>query len=115
MITNKATCDLKLQTYEGIISKIIRLDDNNKIRFKTLPLTSDFNSKFPWMRIMRKRSQENMDQNISISSHEKFEFQIEPFCTKGIDNGKTGEFLVEKVKLKSVLVVDHKEKLELKK
>ena len=75
VITNKATYDLKLQIFKGKILEIIRLDDNNKIRFKTLPLTSDLNSKFTWMRIMRKRrSQRNLDQNISTTSREKFEF-----------------------------------------
>ena len=53
VITNKASYDLSFHIYEGDITDILKFDKSHKIRPKILPLTFDFRSKFPWMRIMK--------------------------------------------------------------
>ena len=55
IITNKASYDINLQIYKGEISKIIKFDDIKKIRFKTLPLTSNVLSIFSWIRIKQEK------------------------------------------------------------
>lgn len=55
VITNKTTYDLNLHSFEGEISKIIKIEDNNGLGFQNIPLTLDFQSMFPMIYNLRKK------------------------------------------------------------
>ena len=55
VITNKASYDINFHIYKDEVIDILKFDDLHKIRSKILPLTSDFRSEFPWLRIMKNK------------------------------------------------------------
>ena len=78
VITKKTSYDLNLQTFKGKISEIIELDENRKIGFKTLLLTSNFQSMFCMIRAQKKRlSNRSSDMNTSSQFHGKNEIQTD--------------------------------------
>ena len=61
----------------------------------------------------RKRNQKYIEQNLPTNSQDELVFQIEPFHIKETKNSRTEDPPVDKGRLKSIIVVDHKEKADL--
>ena len=110
VIKNITTYDLNLHNFEHKISKRIRLDDNRKIKFKTLPLTSNFNYKFPMLRIKKNRIHQMIpNHKTPTHSHEKIEIHLEPTYIERINNREKVDLVsAVRLNLNSVIVANHK-------
>lgn len=114
MITNKTSYDLNLHTFEGEISKIIKVEDNEGIGFKILPLTWDFQSMFPMISTQKKKLWIRSSDSITTSQfHGKIDTQFGPQCIEMMDYGKYKNSLEPNVRIKSIIVANHKECLVL--
>ena len=114
VITNKASYDLNFHTYKGNISDILKFDDIHKIRPKILPLTSDFRSMFPWLRIMKnKRKQNYREQDSPANLQKDFVLQTEPLHTEATNSRRLEDHSADKERLKSIIVTDYRDKTKL--
>ena len=66
-LTSKAKYEILFKTYKGKIIDILKFDKSHKIMPRILPLTSDVRSKFPWLRIMKNRRLQEIEEHKSQS------------------------------------------------
>ena len=87
---------------------ILRFDDLHKIMPKILPLTSDFRSKFPWLRALKNKTLRILEEHIFPAESLNRDYQTERTADTTTDRAPH-----EKRKLKSIIVYNSKEDTEM--
>ena len=114
VVTNKASYNLNLHSFEGDISEIIKIGDRNGMGYNNLPLTSDFRSWFSTIYNLRKKmGMRSSDMNSFLQIQSKEGSQDEMLNNESIIQKEDKVISAPSVKVKSIIVNNHRKPSEL--
>ena len=114
VVTNKASYNLNLHSFEGDISEIIKIEDKNGMGYNNLPLTSDFRSWFSTIYNLRKKmGMRSSDMNSFLQIQSKEGSQVEMLNNESVIQKEDKVISAPSVKVKSIIVNNHRKPSEL--